>query len=162
MTCLVHGLATVLLLSLGAAAQTRPDFSGTWTLDETRSVSPTHDSFVGPVVWVVKQSPKELVVTISRGPKTFTLTYVLYDKPPVGSGSENAPAYRAYWEDNRLVTETAQNIQGQTVTTREVRSLEPGGREMIVERLVRVEHGYTLRGAQSYNTAKDIFVRTSP
>ena len=104
-----------------------------------------------------------MIVDIKRGPKTFTLTYKLYDKPPSRRrrGRQCRPI-GGYWDGDTLVTETAQNIQGQTVTTREMRTLQPGGREMLVERLVQVEHGYTLRGAQSYNTAKDMFTKGSP
>jgi hypothetical protein len=42
-------LAVVLAVAT-AAAQAPPDFTGTWTMDEARSVSATQDSFVGPVV----------------------------------------------------------------------------------------------------------------
>ncbi len=155
-------VATVLVLSAGSAAQTKPDFSGIWTMDEARSVSATHDTFVGPVVWMIKQNDQEMTVDVKRGPKSFTLTYKLYGKMPTGPATEGVPSYRGYWEGDTLVTETAQNIQGQTVTTKEMRTLQPGGREMVVERLVKVEHGYTLRGAQSYNTAKDTFVKAAP
>lgn len=158
----VCAVATVLVLSPGSAAQTKPDFSGTWTMDEARSVSATHDTFVGPVVWIIKQTDQEMTVDIKRGPKSFTLTYKLYNKMPTGASTEGVPSYRAYWEGDSFVTDTAQNIQGQTVTTREVRTLQAEGREMVVERLVKVEHGYTLRGAQSYNTAKDTFVKAAP
>lgn len=152
---LVAGLATSL------SAQARPDFSGTWTMDEGRSESPTHEGFVGPVTWMIRQSPQELVIDVTRGAKTVTLTYRLYEKAPAGAPA-GVPSYRGYWDGDKLVTETAQNIQGQTVTTREIRALESGGREMRVERLIQVEHGYTLRGAQNYNTAKDLFKKVSP
>jgi hypothetical protein len=153
-------VAATLVFASTSAAPPRPDFSGTWTMDEARSVSPTFDSFVGPVVWTIRQTADQMTVDIKRGPKSFTLTYKLYDKVPTGPPT-GAAAYRGYWEGDVLVTETAQEIQGQTVTTREMRRLQPGGSEMLVERLVKVEHGYTLRGAQSYNTAKDIFVRAA-
>ena len=142
------------------SAQTPPDFSGTWALDEARSVSPTFEGFVGPVTWVIKQSPKTMIVDITRGPKQQTLTFRMYDKkPPTGADPEGVPSYRAYWDGDRLVTLTAQNIQGQTVTTREVRTLQKDGSEMQVERIVEVQHGYTLREGQNYSTARDVFRR---
>lgn len=153
--------ALVAGLSIGLNPQARPDFSGTWTMDEARSESPTHEGFAGPVTWVIRQSPEELIVEVKRGPKTATFTYRIYPKAPAGPPA-GVPSYRGYWEGDRLVTETATNIQGQTVTTREVRMLEPSGNEMRVERLVQVEHGYTLRGAQNYNTAKDLFRKVAP
>ena len=151
--------AILLMLASVGSAQTRPDFSGVWTMDEARSVSATQDEYVGPVIWNVSQTPQLLTVEMKRGPKSFTLTFTMYEKPPTAPAADRIPSYRGYWDGDKLVTETAQNIQGQTVTTKEVRSLQADGREMVVERLVTVEHGYTFRGAKNYNTAKDIFVR---
>jgi hypothetical protein len=155
-------LAIVMAFASVGAAQQRPDFSGSWKMDEGRSESPTHEGFVSPVTWTIRQSPQRLIVDITRGSKTMTLTYTLYDKPPAGPTTGGVPSYRGYWDADKLVTETAQNIQGQTVTTKEVRTLQQGGSEMLVERIVQVEHGYTLRGAQNYNTAKDLFTKTAP
>jgi hypothetical protein len=159
---LILALAAVLATTLSATAQGRPDHSGTWTMDEARSESPTHEGFAGPVVWVITQTPQELAVEIKRGPKAVTLTYKLYDKQPTSPSTEGVPSFRGYWDGDRLVTETAQNIQGQTVTTKETRTLQAGGRELVVERLIIVEHGYTLKGTQNYNTAKDVFTRVNP
>ena len=153
-----------------AFAQTNPDLSGTWTMDEKRSGSPGHDTFVGPVVWVIKQSPQTVVVDRKRGEKSLSHTYALADKkapPPkadttVESPPNPTPSQRAYWDGDRLVTETMTDIQGKTVTTREVLSLTGDGRELTVERVVEVEHGYTMKGAQNFNTVKDVFVRAAP
>ena len=154
-------LAIVMALASVGTAQQRPDFSGTWAMDESRSESPTHEGFLRPVRWVIRQSPKQLIVDITRGAKVMTLTYTLYDKALAGP-TAGVPSYRGYWDGEKLVTETAQNIQGQTVTTKEVRMLQREGQEMHVERMVQVEHGYTLKGAQNYNTAKDLFTKIVP
>jgi hypothetical protein len=151
--------AAVLALGAGPAAQPAADFSGTWTMDETRSVSATYDAFVGPVIWSIQQSEQSVVVGIQRGPRQFTLTFPVLAQTP-SAPLADVPSSRAFWEGSRLVTELAQTVQGQTVITREEWSLQSSGRELQIERLVRVEHGYTLRGARSYNTAKDTFVKT--
>jgi hypothetical protein len=162
MTRALGAAAAVLALTASPPAQSRPDFSGTWTLDESRSASATHDGFVSPVVWTIRQTADALTVDIRRGPRTSTLVYRIYPKRLIGAPADGALAHRAFWEGDRLVTETIQTIQGQTVITEETRALLPGGREMQVDRIVKVEHGYTLRGAQSYNAAKDVFVRSVP
>lgn len=159
---LLCAVAPALVLSISPAVQVRTDFSGTWNLDESRSVTATYDTFVRPVVWTIRQSDTELTVDVTRGPKSFVLVYKLYQKRPLGAATEGVPSFVGYWDGERLITETTQSIQGQTVITHETRWLQAGGREMVVERLVKVEHGYTLRGAQSYNTAKDVFVKTTP
>lgn len=141
------------------AAQAPPDFTGTWTMDEARSVSATQDAFVGPVVWTITQGDREVIIDLKRGPKSFTLKFPVLRSTPSGPLDE-VPSSRAFWNQDRLVTELAQSIQGQAVITREEWILQPGGREFVVERLVKVEHGYTARGTRSYNTAKDTFVKT--
>ena len=154
-------LAIGTLLASGTIAQQRPDFSGTWSMDVSRSDSSTHEGFVGPDTWVIRQSLRQLVVDIKRGPKSMTLTYTIYDKPP-GAAAAGVPSYAGYWIGDALVTETAQNIQGQTVTTKETRTLQSDGQQMHVERTVQVEHGYTLRRGQNYSSAKDVFIKSVP
>lgn len=162
MTRMLLAIATTVALTSTGAAQIRPDHSGTWRMDEARSESAGHEGFVGPVIWTIKQTGDVMVVDMQRGPKTFTLTYKLYDKPLGGPATEGVPSYRGYWDGEKLVTLTAQNIQGQTVTTQEVRILQAEGRELLVERILTVEHGYTLKGTQNYSTAKDVFTKVSP
>ena len=158
MSRLLLTLAFTLTLSPAVFAQTRPDFSGTWRLDDERSISPTYPGFIGPVVWVIGQTPDAMTIEIRRGERAFTIVFTLSDKPPAGP-PPRPPAYRGHWDGDRLITESTQEIGGQTVTTREVRFLQNDGREMIVERVVQVEHGYTVRGARSYGSGRDTFVR---
>jgi hypothetical protein len=152
--------AAVVVLALGTqpAAQPAPDFSGTWTMDESRSVSATQDAFVSPVVWTIQQRDGAVVVDITRGSKRFTRTFPLLKSTPANPPDE-VPSSRAFWNEDRLVTELAQSVQGQAVITREEWRLQAGGRELLIERLVNIQHGYTMRGARSYNTAKDVFVK---
>src|SRR5262245_32770013 len=115
---------TRLLLTIGIActlasavpAQTRPDFSGSWKLDEERSISPTYPGFVGPFVWVITQTPETMTVEMHRGPRTFTIAYTLFDKLPTGPAPK-PPSYCGHWEGETLVTESTQDIEGQTVET---------------------------------------------
>ena len=58
------------------------------------------------------------------------------------------------------MTEQAGEVQGQTVSTRQVFGLNDEGTEMTVETLVVVQHGYTLRGAKNYGTKTDVFSKT--
>ena len=147
-----------------ALAQSRVDFSGTWTLDEKRSGSPSGENFVGPIVWVVDQTPKSVNLERRRGGDVDRFTYVLSEKAPSADSSvkspiAEAPGHRGYWDGDRLLLETHQTIQGKTVTAREVLTLTPAG-ELVVERVVEVEHGYTMKGAQNFNAVKDVFTRS--
>jgi hypothetical protein len=158
MTRLLLTIGIAFTLGAAVAPQTRPDFSGSWKLDVERSISPTYPGFVGPVVWVITQSRDTMTVEMHRGPRTFTIAYTLFDKLPTGPAPK-PPSYRGHWDGESLITESTQDIEGQTVETRETRSLANGGREMIIERTVQVEHGYNVRGARSYGSGRDIFVK---
>src|SRR6185369_6147524 len=87
---LLLALGTALTISSTGAVQDHPDFSGTWKLDEARSVSPTYEGFVGPVIWVITQTPAALVVDMTRGPRTFSQTFQLR-APSSASGKPDTP-----------------------------------------------------------------------
>ncbi len=152
-------VAVVISLPLGAAAQQPPDLSGTWVMDIERSESAMQDGHSGPVTYVIQQSPDSLVIETRRGQRSDKVTYKLAATEKVAGLMEGVPASRAYWEGDKLVTETARPIQGQTVTTKEVRFLT-GNAEMTMESILEVEHGYTLRGVKTFGTARDVFKKS--
>jgi hypothetical protein len=142
-------------------AQSKPDFSGTWTMDEARSVSAHYPDFVGPVVVVITQTPNEITVETKRGPKSSVLTYRIVEAQPTPAGATSvtpAEPFKAYWDGARLVSEGLREVPS-TVRSKEVRTLSGNGREMTVETTVIVDHGYTEAGAQTYATGKDVFTK---
>jgi hypothetical protein len=65
---------------------------------------------------------------------------------------------RAKVKDGRIVVTTVMYVNGKTVTTDETLYATENGHELIVERLLRVHHGY--EGAtRSDAVGKDVFVR---
>lgn len=153
-----------LALSLTTPAQSRPDFSGTWTMDLARSESPTYPDFVGPVTLVISQTPAELRIETRRGspPGTSTAIYQIREvrdapRTVAREGGPGSPI--AYWDGTALVTEGVLSVQGKTVQTRERRTLDVAAAEMRVESILIVEHGYSLRGTKNYGKADDVFKR---
>lgn len=157
-------LGTLLLsltLSAVLSAQGHGDFSGTWKLDEARSGSPGWAEFVRPVMRVIRLSPSVVEIDVTEGVKTTSFRYPLTAVKPVG-GKDTSASNRAYWEGDRLITETMHALSGQTVTMREALTIAPDGKELFVERLVEVEHGYAMRGAKNNSMVRDVFVRVIP
>jgi hypothetical protein len=143
-----------LAFPLAAAAQSRPDFSGTWSMDRTRSESAMQADPIGPTTLVITQLPGGLQIATTRDSKTATILYKLDgSSSPIPGGTATS-----HWEGVTLVTETVRDIQGQTVTTKESRRLNEAG-EMLVETVLVVQHGYTLKGTQNYGSGKDVFMR---
>ena len=155
-------LAAALAISQASPASPKPDFSGTWTLDRGQSESPNQTEPYEPITLSIKHTAEEIVIETIRGAKPSTRAFpidLLGQRDVSGSPSVSP---RAYWNGVRLVAEGAVNIQGQTVSTREILSLNSAGSEMTVERLIVVQHGYSFRGAQNYGTAKDVYKRSQP
>ena len=141
----------------------RADFSGSWKMVAARSESPNQTPPVTEMTFVIEQGPDQLRLAITSGEaKPVSVVYPIVAPPKAPAEPLSADERRAYWDGNRLVVERGGTISGQTVSSRQALSLNPDGTEMTVERLVIVQHGYTLRGARNYAAVKDVFIRVSP
>jgi hypothetical protein len=156
MKCLMPAvLVAALALPSTAHAQGKPDFSGTWTMDPSRSESAVQNEPIGPVTIVISQSDGEVRIETTRTQGKSVVTYKLDGseiKIPGGTA-------KTHWDGSTLITEAVRDVQGQTVTTKETRRLNSDGNEMLVETMLVVQHGYSLRGTPNYGTGKDTFVR---
>lgn len=150
-----------------AFSQPPPDFSGRWTMDVSRSESPTYPGFVGPVTLVITQSPAEVRIETRRGPAgaptpiVTTDTYVFGDPTDAATIGVASSGSLAFWEGTTLITSGVRTVQGKTVRTRERRVIDADTGEMRVESILIVEHGYTLQGTPNYGKANDVFTRAS-
>jgi hypothetical protein len=157
-------LLAVLCFPLAGAAQTRPDFSGTWTLDPSQSALAVQNEPVRSRTLVINQSATELTIETRREDKADTVRYQPGAPGSMASsgGRSSLLASTWYWDGRKLVTETVRNVSDATIRTREVHTLEASGDEMTIETLLVVEHGYTLRGAQNYANGKDVYKKVKP
>jgi len=159
MTSLLPAALAVFLLAQAMTAA-KPDFSGTWTMDRSRSESAMQEQPIGSMTVAITVTTTSVTVETTRDGKPEVATYTIEEKPS-GPGVMGAGTRRAYWDGLRLVTEGAGNVQGQTVSVREARTLNAARTEMTVESTVTVQHGYTFRGARNYATGKDVYTRTA-
>jgi hypothetical protein len=155
-------LALGLIIPFPARAQSKPDFSGTWTLDASRSETPAlgrggrgggrgGGGAAGPVT--IKQTATELTVEVNRGGQTVTTVYKLDGTPTeVAGGRGGTGTAKAHWDGSKLVIETTRDIQGFSLNTKEVRTLDAGGKEMTVET--------TASTPQGEQTFKQIFTKS--
>ncbi|MEO7156987.1 MAG: hypothetical protein ABI039_05460 [Vicinamibacterales bacterium] len=152
-------LSTIVALLVVTQSASIPDFSGRWRMIPERSGSPTQSQPVSEMIFVIEQNTDQIHLDMTSGTEpTVSATYVLGPMPkppaePIGTGQ------RAYWDGNRLVVERGGTISGQTVSSKQTLSLSPDQSELIVERLVIVQHGYTLKGTPNYASVKDVFTR---
>jgi len=148
-------ISLLTLLQLPTIAQSKPDFSGTWKMDPSRSESAAQKEPIGPVTLVMAQTPNELKIETTKIDGTTVVTYKL-DGSVVNVPGGSA---KTYWEGAALVTELERHIQGQAVSTKETRTLIANGNEMQVNIVLIVQHGYSA-STTNYGTGKDIYVRS--
>ena len=138
-----------------AHAQARPDFSGTWNMDPTRSESAAQKDPIGPVTLIISQTPTEMKIETTKTDGSSVVTYKL-DGSDVRIPGGTA---KAHWDGAAFVTEVEGYVAGQAVTTKETRTLAAGGNEMLVNIVLIVQHGYSA-STSNYGTGKDIYVRS--
>ena len=145
-----------LILSLNVVQSppaSRPDFSGSWIMDRSRSQS-TESATIE-----IKQSAGEIIIVTNSAGKTSTRTYPVEVSPHSASETISVGHTHASWDGTKLVTEAVADISGQTVSYRQMRFLNASGTEMTVETITIVQHGYAIKDGKNYSTTKDVYVR---
>lgn len=154
-------VVALLVLTLVAQAPL-PNFSGTWNMIAARSGSPLQTPPVTAMTFAIQQQADHISIesTAAEG-KTITMIYPIVAAPKQPADPLGAGLARAYWDGRRLIIERGGTISGQTVSMKQTLTMDPATDELIVERLVIVQHGYTLKGAQNYSTVRDVFARSA-
>jgi hypothetical protein len=157
----------LILVAAALAAQSpadRANFTGSWKMVAARSDSPSQTPPVTDMTFVIEHAATHIRLDITMpNVKPMSISYPIVPTPKLPADPVAGDERRAYWDGaGRLVVERGGTISGQTVSSRQALSLSPDGSEMTVERLVIVQHGYTLKGAKNYASARDVFTRVAP
>jgi hypothetical protein len=157
-------------------AQNHPDFSGTWVMDMSRSETAAQGADATPrtpVTLVIRQTARQLNIQTEADGRRDSIEYPFLETQPARevtgtSGPSGAPPIQqafAQWKDGRLETTANLDINNQAVTRTESHSLDASGREMTVETVLVVHHGYESNGGaptSNRNALKDVYVRRQP
>ena len=146
---LLTALVAAMVIPFPARAQSKPDFSGTWTLDTAKSDPPPQGrgggGGMGGGTLTIKQTGTELAVTSEGRQGPQTMTYKLDGSPSsnevMGRGGAQTVKSTAKWEGSSLVIETTRDFNGTPITTKEVRTLSAGGKEMTIESNTQAPQG---------------------
>ena len=151
---------------LGAAPgnnDDKPNFSGTWTYDASKSQAPQGQAgrarqgggggggggARGGRGAALGLTPPDGPVTVTQTADQITIgaqTFKFDGSPTTlggGGGGRRGGSgtAKAHWDGSKLVIETTISARGNSITTNEVRSLASDGKEMIVERTVSTPRG---------------------
>jgi len=146
---LLLAMTTAVILPFHVRAQTKPDFSGTWTLDTAKSDPPPQGrgggGGAGAGSVTIKQTGADLAVTSEGRQGPQTMTYKLDGSEStnqvMGRGGAQTVKSTAKWDGSSLVIETTRDFNGMSITTKEVRRLDNAGKEMIVETTAQTPNG---------------------
>lgn len=138
----VMGLAVLMAAAL-VAAQGKPNFSGSWTLDEAKSTMPQMGGGPGggrggmmARAITVKQTDAELTRETQMGERTTTRVYKLDGSESVNSTPRGDVKSKSRWEGAALVTDSVSEMQGpngaMTIQSTEKLSLDAEG-NLVVE-----------------------------
>ena len=169
MTKQVLAVLTVLTSVVTAAAQGRPDFTGTWQMDMSRSESAAQRadaSPTGPVTVAIDQSASHVAIDTNRDGQRQNLRYAFAgnEAQPVGtSGSDEVTVQPVgvQWRGEELMTTAMYRVNGMAVKQIQTRRLMPGGDEMVVETRLEMQHGYETNHPEykSGSVVKDVFTK---
>jgi len=137
----------------------RANFTGSWQMVAARSGSPTQNAPVTEMTFVIDHAADQIRLDMTTAGRTLSEVYPIVAAPKAPADPLSGDERRAFWDGTRLVVERGGTISGQTVSSRQSLTLSADGSEMTVERLVIVQHGYSLRGARNYASVKDVFAR---
>ena len=131
--------ALVAGLSISLNTQAQPDFSGTWTMDLSRSEAAAHGEPIGPVTVVIRQAPAEVQIETTQNGNVQAVRYVPEGGSPLVA---DRPTGTFRWEGPQLITNLITHVNQQAVTVMETRRLNAAATEMIVAVTLVVQHGY--------------------
>src|SRR3954471_3573374 len=112
MKLVVWTLCIAGLTSPGLNAQRSPDFSGTWTMDLSRSEAAANGEPIGPVTVVIKQEPTEVRIETTQKGAVQAVRYVPEGASPLVAG-QTTGTFR--WEGPQLVTNLIAHVNQQAV-----------------------------------------------
>lgn len=159
--------------------QGRPDMSGTWVMDMSRSETSAQSSQVAPsepVTLVITQTSDRLTITTRVEGREEVVHYAFAVPDPADAPAEPADVRAeddvvgttlgvdleeafAKWADDDLVTTAWLDINGKAVTRTQTLSVDSTGREMTIETLLRVQHGYKGTDPSNENRLRDVYVK---
>jgi hypothetical protein len=143
----VLSLAAVAFMAGGAAAQAKPSFAGSWTLNSEKSdpmgggpggggAGGGRGMGMGSAPLAITQTDDKLVIEI-KAETPRTLTYALDGKESVNPGMRGAETKsKARWEGESLIIESTTAMStpngDMTITAKEVRAVSADGKMMTV------------------------------
>lgn len=126
-------------------AQAKPNFSGTWKADLSKSdfgPMPPPDSLVGKIAHEDPSLKANIVQTGGpQGDQTYDMAYTTDGKECVNQVGENEFKTTLTWEGDDLVADTKGSLGGFAFTSKDRWTLSDGGKTMTFQRKISTDNG---------------------
>lgn len=128
-------LVSFAALAFASSLAAKPNFSGTWTLNVSKS---EFGALPGPSsrTDVIEHSDPVFKDTVkqesAQGPQTLTLTYTTDGKEATNEQGPMTVKSNLSWDGDNLVIDSKTNVQGNDVTIRQVWTLSADGNTLTV------------------------------
>jgi hypothetical protein len=155
---LIFGLLSV---TIAMAQQSKPNFSGNWTLDRTKSELGDAGGGGGRRAGMfgslaIEHSANSLTlkrkINFQGEERTQEARYTTDGQENINEGFRgNQVKSKTYWEESKLITESKMETPNGTRETKEVRTLSADGKVMAVET--------TIKGGPGEGTRKLVYTK---
>jgi arylamine N-acetyltransferase len=131
----------VTLATAPASAQARPDFSGIWKVNVSKSDAPParpggQAPDMSQISVTITQAADSVVLVQAMGEQSRTVVHYLDGRESTNTTGRGTTKAKSHWEGSALITEgtmTATTPMGEMqMTTKEVRELSADGKTMTV------------------------------
>ena len=136
--------AAVVFLTADTVRAANPDFSGSWKLNPARS---NFGSFPAPqsATRKITQTGVRLSITNvqtgAKGAVTTELVYTTDGKPVTNESKGGESKGSAQWIGDKLMIESSRDVQGTTLTQKDIWTLSPDGKTLTVDSHVTLPNG---------------------
>jgi hypothetical protein len=131
-------------LSIAAAADTKPDFSGEWKLEPSKSdfgAMPTPDQVVQKIAHKDPALEFESTQVDGGSERKLAMTYRTDGTPTKGKVGENEVVSTASWDGNVLAIESKLQIPNRTLTFKERWTMAEDRKSFTIVRVVSTDLG---------------------
>jgi hypothetical protein len=137
-------IAATLALAAGVAAQTKPNFSGEWTLVADKSdfgPMPAPTKLVRTIVHVDPSLKIKTVQASMEGETTAETTFSTDGKPTNNTVMGNPMSTVGKWEGPTLLLNSTMTVEGTSITIEDRISLSDGGKTLTMARKLDTPDG---------------------
>jgi hypothetical protein len=136
--------AAVFFVPGTAVRAANPDFSGSWKLNPAKS---NFGSFPAPqsiARQIVQKGAKLSMTSVQKGAQgevTSEFVYTTDGKPVTNKSKGGESKGSAQWIGDKLMIESSRDVQGATLTQKDIWTLSPDGKTLTVDSHVTLPNG---------------------